>query len=155
MFQKFISADEAKISEKLKGKGDVKAVQKNDALLRELNDLENGLSTGTTERNSKRSAFSMKDLRDELNEDFEQAIKQNLESFEGKFVLYQKQLKQELSKFIRDENDRLLVAVKEGPHDRIKNEVCSPASEQSPKYSSALTVIARDLEGDGKSVRAP
>ena len=28
----------------------------------------------------------MKDLRDELNEDFELAIKQNLDSFEGKLV---------------------------------------------------------------------
>ncbi|THH29709.1 hypothetical protein EUX98_g4473 [Antrodiella citrinella] len=122
MFQKLVPPDEVKIAERIKGKGDIKTIQKNDALLRDLNDFENSLDARPTERASKRSVFSSKDLRDELQEDFDLAIVKNLETFEGKFVLYQKQLKEELSKFIRDENDRLLVAVREGPHDRIKNE---------------------------------
>ncbi|TCD69752.1 hypothetical protein EIP91_006288 [Steccherinum ochraceum] len=121
IFQKFISSDEVKIAEKIKG-NDIKSIQKNESLLRDLNDFENAIETRPGERNNKRSAFSAKDLRDELQEDFESAIVKNLENFEGKFVLYQRQLREELSKFIREENDRLLTAVKEGPHDRIKNE---------------------------------
>ena len=122
VFQKFASPEELKITDKVKGKGDIKAIQKNDALLRDLNEYENGLETRSDER-GKRSAYSMKDLRDELQEDFQLAIEKNLDTFEGKFVLYHRQLKDELSKFIADENVRLLRAVREGPHDRIRNEV--------------------------------
>lgn len=154
IFQKLIPSDEVKIAEKISGKGDIKSIQKNESLLRELNDFENAIETRPGERSNKRSAFSYKDLREELQEDFDSAIVKNLENFEGKFVLYQKQLREELSKFIRDENDRLLTAVKEGPHDRIKNEVS--VSNGTSSHGSWLILYReaypRDMEGDGEKI---
>ncbi|KAH8102306.1 hypothetical protein BXZ70DRAFT_891052, partial [Cristinia sonorae] len=117
----FMTADEKKIAEKVKGKGDIKTIQRDDSLLRDLNDLENSLDVQPNDRSSKRSAFTAWDLREELQEDFDLAIVKNMEAFQGKFVLYQKQLKEDLSRFIAEQNDRLLKKVKEGPHDRIRH----------------------------------
>ena len=59
----------------------------------------------------------------ELHEDWDAAVRSNLQTFEGKFSLQQRQLQEELSKFIRDENNRLLDDIHKGPHDSIKQDV--------------------------------
>ncbi len=51
-------------------------------------------------------------------------MQKNMETFEGKFALHQRQLQEELARFIREENNRLIDEVNKGPHDKIKNEVC-------------------------------
>lgn len=128
LFEKYVPKDEAQLAEVVKKKGDIRSIQNNEKILRELVELDNNLESNkgsaTHERGTKRDAFTLKDLREELHEDTEVAIKNNFETFRGKFELYQRQLQQELEKFIADMNNRLLIAVKEGPHDRIRNEVC-------------------------------
>ena len=71
-----------------------------------------------------RSTYTLADLREELREDSDVAIRKNFETFQGKFALQQRQLQEELTKVIREENNRLIDAVNAGPHDLIKHEVC-------------------------------
>ena len=40
-------------------------------------------------RTAKGSTFTLQDLKDELFEDWEAAVRRNMETFEGKFALYQ------------------------------------------------------------------
>ena len=71
----------------------------------------------------KSSTYTLQDLKDELHEDWESAITRNMETFEGKFALYQRQLQDELSRVMRDESSRVIDELNKGPHDKIKNQV--------------------------------
>ena len=77
----------------------------------------------------KESTFTLQDLKDELHEEWEHAIRKNMETFEGKFALYQRQLQEELSRMIREENNRIIDELNRGPHDKIKDEVTYPFNE--------------------------
>ena len=44
-----------------------------------------------------------------------------METFEGKFALYQRQLQDELSRVMRDESSRIIDELNRGPHDKIKD----------------------------------
>ena len=74
-------------------------------------------------RSVKESAFTLQDLKDELHEGCEVAVRKNMETFEGKFALYQRQLQEELSRVIREENSLIIDELNRGPHDKIKDEV--------------------------------
>lgn len=67
--------------------------------------------------------FTLQDLKDELHENWESAITKNMETFEGKFMLYQRQLQDELSRAMRDESSRIIDELNKGPHDKIKDKV--------------------------------
>ncbi|CAL1709515.1 unnamed protein product [Somion occarium] len=122
LFETFVPKELTTMKEKVKEKGDITIVLSSEAALRELNDFENSLDIQhKNDRSKKRSDFTMKDLREELRYDFETSVRKNLETFAGKFELYQRQLKDELTKTINDANNRILTAVKEGPHDKIRN----------------------------------
>lgn len=71
----------------------------------------------------KSSTLTLQDLKDELHEDWESAIARNMETFEGKFALYQRQLQDELSRVMREESNRVIDELNKGPHDKIKNKV--------------------------------
>ncbi len=76
-------------------------------------------------RTVKGSTFTLQDLKDELFEDWESAIRRNMETFEGKFALYQRQLQEELMKNMQEGTNRIIDELNRGPHDKIKNEVCT------------------------------
>ena len=46
-----------------------------------------------------------------------------METFEGKFALYQRQLQEELAKSMEENTSRIIDELNRGPHDKIKNEV--------------------------------
>lgn len=71
----------------------------------------------------KRSRYTLQELKDELHEDWESAIKKNMETFEGKFALYQRQLQDELSRVMKEESNRVIDELNKGPHDKIKDKV--------------------------------
>ncbi len=145
-FCHFTPENEIELARKVEEKGGVQAVKNNDFLLRELDDFQGGADSGmkkgassktgggsanhatktesVNERSAQRSTFTLQDLKDELHEDWDTALKENLKTFEGKFALQQRHLEQALSKFIHEENNRLIDEVNKGPHDKIKNEVC-------------------------------
>ena len=60
------------------------------------------------------------------------SVQKNWVTFEGKFQLHTRQLQDELTKTINEGNSRVIKAVKEGPHDRIKNPVCIPFDVSAP-----------------------
>ncbi|THH02037.1 hypothetical protein EW026_g779 [Hermanssonia centrifuga] len=143
-FCHFTPENEIELARKVEEKGGVQAVKNNDFLLRELDDFQGGADSGmkkgassktgggsanhatktesVNERSAQRSTFTLQDLKDELHEDWDTALKENLKTFEGKFALQQRHLEQALSKFIHEENNRLIDEVNKGPHDKIKNE---------------------------------
>lgn len=74
-------------------------------------------------RSVKEATLTLQDLKDELHEGLEAAVQKNMETFEGKFTLYQRQLQEELARFIREENNRIVDELNKGPHDKIKDDV--------------------------------
>lgn len=130
---KYIPEDEKNMASQVTQKGDLKEDQNNDAALKELVAYENTLKSSRLSNTSKGrqteqaaktvSDAALKDLKDDLRTDVDTSIQENLASFTGKFELYQRQLRDELEKFIHEESDRVIVAVTEGPHNRVKNAV--------------------------------
>ena len=76
-------------------------------------------------RTVKGSTFTLQDLKDELFEPWESAVRRNMETFEGKFALYQRQLQEELTRTMQEGTNRIIDELNRGPHDKIKNEVRS------------------------------
>ncbi|PSS05479.1 hypothetical protein PHLCEN_2v3761 [Hermanssonia centrifuga] len=125
---------ESQLARKVEEKGGVKFVENSDTMLSELANWDAGAGAGQKETNGaghaarlqgrtvKSSSLTLQDLKDELFEDWESAVQKNMETFEGKFALHQRQLQEELARFIREENNRLIDEVNKGPHDKIKNE---------------------------------
>ena len=125
IFDTLLPQDLASLKQKVKAKGDINVLMSSNTALKELNEEENKLSSHQgNERSKKRSDFTVEDLKVELRIDFDASLKVNFEAFEGKFNLYHRQLKDDLSRAIEEANDRVIDAVREGPHDKIKNEVC-------------------------------
>ena len=126
IFETLLPQDLATLKQKVKVKGDINVIKSNSAMLKELNEEENRISSNKGNEHSKRRAeFTLEDLKEELRLDFDASLKGNFEAFEGKFNLYHRQLKDDLSRAIEEANNRVITAVREGPHDKIKNEVSS------------------------------
>lgn len=145
MFEQLTPANELELARKVKEKGGAQVVRDNDTYLRELYEFETSNTDekkhtskgGSAEnevgfkpqasnpRSSARSSssYTIQDLKYDLHEDWDTAVSNNLQVFEGKFALQQRQLQEELSKFIHEDNNRILDAVSKGPHDLIKHEV--------------------------------
>ncbi|KAI0701233.1 hypothetical protein BC835DRAFT_271177 [Cytidiella melzeri] len=124
---------EVQLARKVKEKGGVKYVENSDAVLSELAGLENpgaadkiqttgGHVVKLQDRSAKESTFTLQDLKDELHEGWQAAVQKNMETFEGKFALYQRQLQEELARVIREDNNRIIDELNRGPHDKIKDE---------------------------------
>lgn len=127
IFDTLLPQDLASLKQKVKAKGDINVLMSSSTALKELNEEENKLSSHQgNERSKKRSEFTVEDLKEELRLDFDASLKGNFDAFDGKFKLYHRQLQDDLSRAIEEANNRVINAVREGPHDKIKNEVCSP-----------------------------
>lgn len=135
MFKQMVPSEERILTEKIEAKGGSHVVLENDMLLRELFDdnekkvsarsgKENpGKALPTSTRSQGQSTYGLSDLKDELHEGWETAVRKNIQSFEGKFRVEQRRLREQLERFIQDENDRLLTTITSGPHDLIKHPV--------------------------------
>ena len=138
MFKQLTPSDELALSRRIDARGGPQVVRENDLLLREFLQEDNSAeqkhiskggasndhgvkSLSSNSRASGRSSYTIHDLKEDLHEDWDTAIKNNLQTFEGKFALQQRQLQEELWKFIHEENNRVIDAVSRGPHDLIKH----------------------------------
>ena len=75
------------------------------------------------------------------------AIKKNLEVFELKFKMQQRELAEEMRRMVHHEGDRVIEAVTAGPHDRIIDPVRFALS-----FGSAyLTPIVRTFTRYGRT----
>ncbi|KAI0340329.1 hypothetical protein BDW22DRAFT_412068 [Trametopsis cervina] len=147
LFRSFKSQEELYIASKVEEKGGLQLVQENDVVLRELLELESyvelakgksfarpladgilghdsmdaeqsaKLRPEASERTTQRSALFLKDLKHNLDEDWNAAVDRNMVVFERKFTM-----QQQLASMIHKENDRVIQNLSAGPHDRIRDE---------------------------------
>lgn len=135
---------EAKVDER----GGVERVQDNDRLLQELLEYEHNIQSSRhkgivrmsssmsmlpdpndaklrpdiSERTMQNSTVFLKDLKDDLQEDWKTSVEKNMTVFQRKYDLHERQVK-ELSFVIHEENNRIIRKLSAGPHDRIYDEV--------------------------------
>ncbi|KAJ3543517.1 hypothetical protein NM688_g5844 [Phlebia brevispora] len=141
MFKEFTPQSELELARRVQEKGGLMAIKDNDAVLRELNDFATADARGFSKAGGPRaqsghggkisgkqgtesrtsSTFSLQDLKSELREDWDTAVSNNMQVFAGKFALQQRQLQEELSRIIHEEQNRLIDEVNKGPHDLIKD----------------------------------
>ncbi|KAI0960928.1 hypothetical protein AcV7_000168 [Taiwanofungus camphoratus] len=121
MFAKFMTSDEKQLASKVEEMGGIKLVLNNDTVLKELTASDPDRRRVDGPSGAKVSASALDDLKTELGEDLENAMKRNLKNFEAKFELQKKQIE----KVAREEGDRVIGAVtgfvSQGPHDKIKD----------------------------------
>ncbi len=148
VFKEFKPQDEASLAAKVDEKGGADYVQGNDMILRELLAYEDSIMLANQNATSKIEASraeqfsnteiyaklrpdmneqitrqsSLKDLKNDLGEDWKTAVDRNMQVFQRKFSFRKKQL-QELSLVIHEENDRIIQELSAGPHDTIHNKV--------------------------------
>ena len=145
LFNKFISAEERRLTYEIEANGGQSKVRKDDAVLKSLialdismtsnraaaedDDVLNGPSTrAPRDAKSPRgqsSRLTLEDLKAELKEDIDDALERNFDTFSGKFAL-------RVEQYIRAENDRVIGvvtdAIAQGPHMRVKDPVRGPLS---------------------------
>ena len=142
LFNKFVSAEERRLSASIDAKGGYAKVRQDDEALKALIALDNAAraqnnnSSGAQEEDAPRDVLREKtarnkitlaldELKVELREDVADALEKNLDAFTGKFELQVDLLQVALEKYIRAENDRVIGAVtdaiKQGPHMKIKD----------------------------------
>ena len=143
LFNKFISAEERRLTREIEANGGQSKVRKDDAVLKSLIDISmtsnraaaedddvlNGPSTraprDAKSSRGQRSRLTLEDLKAELKEDIDDALERNFDTFSGKFAL-------RVEQYIRAENDRVIGvvtdAIAQGPHMRVKDPVRSPLS---------------------------
>jgi hypothetical protein len=105
-----------------------------------------------SERTMLNSAITLKELKADLHEDWRTAVKNNMDVFQRKFSVLQKQLERDLPDFIHEESDRVIRKLRAGPHDRIYDDV-SLFINLLVAYSSLINTVANLLrsffEGSG------
>ena len=143
LFSELVSTDQQGIAELVKGDDGPEKVMADPNKLRELLKQSRSATTATTRAvdgsQHNTSSTAPKDaklledeefarLKRELSDSPEQAIQHNLDAFNRKFEMQQREFKQEMERIMHDEGTRVIVAVTEsGAHNRINDPVSPPA----------------------------
>lgn len=152
LFQQFVTPDQKKISAFVKKKGGPEACQKNMEVLRELAELEpknvavthhsgSQFSSANNSR-SNTSTTGLSALLEDLAPSIDESLQENFTVFSRKFEIQQRQLKEELTRVIQRESDRVIGALTSGPHDKILDKVstfifvCGKPSK--PNYATRM-----------------
>ena len=126
LFTEFINSQQRELAMKVEGMGGKAAALENEQAMEELMGRESELTAGDEPAFSAHSgqnrSFNLVELRQEIDGDPDKAIEQHAESFNLKFDL-QKRIVDELSRVVKRDTDRVILALKEGPHDRIVDKV--------------------------------
>ena len=147
VFQELKPQEEVFMDARIDERGGAEYVQENDAILRELLEFEYTIESARfkgrpdatsvvieqpsnaklrpdiSERTMQNAAVFLKDLKDDLQEDWKTSLERNMTVFKRKFAIHQNRLKKGLSLVIQAENNRVIEQLIAGPHDRINNEV--------------------------------
>lgn len=147
MFRDLRPQEEAFIEAKIGERGGSERVQESDRLLQELLEYEHNIQASRhkgivrmsssmsmlpdpndpklrpeiSERTMQDSTVFLKDLKDDLDEDWKTAVDKNMTVFQRKYDLHERQVK-ELSVVIHEENNRTIRELSIGPHDMINDE---------------------------------
>ncbi|KAI0666566.1 hypothetical protein C8Q78DRAFT_1107669 [Trametes maxima] len=126
-FQKATSPEQQELATLVQKKGGPTAVMGNSDVLNELLRFKPPSATNTTKRGDREGVEhgghsgldNLDALKLELFESPELAIRKNLEVFERKFKMQQRELTEEMRRVVHHEGDRVIEAVTSGPHERI------------------------------------
>ena len=121
VFERFVPEELSLFQNKVKAKANLSSLLSNGQALEELNEEENRLSLRRQDGNKVR--YTVHNLEDELKCGLDALLQRNFETFREVFEISHKQQHQELVMSIEETSTRVIAAVKEGPHDRIKNDV--------------------------------
>jgi hypothetical protein len=125
MFQKFMSPEQREVATFIESKGG-RACIDNEESLKELIEYEAKVTGNDQEDYSVHvlnDADDWKELKRELEEKPEVAIKKNSKLFKRKFEIQKKQVQEEVSKTVQREGDRIISALNAGPHEKLVDPV--------------------------------
>ena len=148
MFRELRPQEEAFMEAKIDERGGVDRVKDNDGLLQELLEYEHNINSSRhkgiirmsssmsvlpdpndpklrpdiSERTMQNSTVFLKDLKDDLKEDWKTSVEKNMTVFQRKYDLHERQVK-ELSAVIHEGNNHIICELSAGPHDGIYDKV--------------------------------
>lgn len=123
--QKFVTPEQMDVSIYIQTKG-ITSSFKDEEAVESLLEYERKVSTSQDLEKLhalKHEDTSSSELRREIAEDPEAAIKTNAEFFDRKFEIQRRQIEADIARAVRREGDRIISAVTSGPHDRIVDTV--------------------------------
>ena len=129
MFRQSVSPEQQKLSElvtQVTANGGVKALRNKDKMLLDLEETASkSSSTPSAEghRALRAKAGDVDDLKNDIFEEPSAAVEKNREVFFRKFEVQKNQIIDELNLVVKRESDRVIEAVKGGPHERIRDRV--------------------------------
>ncbi|RPD56321.1 hypothetical protein L226DRAFT_469232 [Lentinus tigrinus ALCF2SS1-7] len=119
-FEACVSPEERYLADMVRNAGGPEVVINDQAVLRKLyEDKGRPLEHRATGRHDPEDDFQQ--LQEELRVDPETAIRDNLEQFERKFRIQQRELEEEMRRMMHREGDRIIDSFTAGPHDRIRD----------------------------------
>ena len=127
-FAAAVSPEQQELAALVQKKGGPTAVMGDNDALKELmkfrpasavGQAKRGSGRDGTEHSSRQDGDDLAVVKQELFDSPELAIKKNLEAFERKFKMQQRELAEEMRRMVHHEGDRVIEAVTSGPHDRI------------------------------------
>ena len=127
-FSKVVSPEQQELAALVQKNGGPTAVMGDNEALKELLKFKPATAIGQAKRgsgrdgaehNSHQDGDDLAVVKQELFDSPELAIKKNLELFERKFKMQQRELAEEMRRMVHHEGDRVIEAFTSGPHDRI------------------------------------
>ncbi|KAI1783149.1 hypothetical protein LXA43DRAFT_904186 [Ganoderma leucocontextum] len=126
-FSKVMSPEQQELAALVQKKGGPAAVMGDNGALKELLKFRPATAIGQAKggngrdgaEHSHQDGDELAVVKQELFDSPELAIKKNLEVFERKFKMQQRELAEEMRRMVHHEGDRVIEAVTSGPHDRI------------------------------------
>ncbi|KAI1785580.1 hypothetical protein LXA43DRAFT_1037408 [Ganoderma leucocontextum] len=116
-----MSPEERELTKLVDDHGGPDAVMQNESVLRELFESRvSGAGISGPERKGRYGVVDeFSELQKELQMDVRTAVRENMEQFQAKFIIQQRELEEELRRTMHREGDRIIDAVISGPHDKI------------------------------------
>lgn len=118
LFKEFVTPQQRELAAAVEKVGG-DAVRNDEQAMETLAGVESKLTAGSESRGDKGGQFSFFEWQREINSSPDKAIQQNADFFNRKFEIQ----KQEIEEIVRRVGDRVISAVREGPHDRIVDPV--------------------------------
>ncbi|KAF9781672.1 hypothetical protein BJ322DRAFT_1161455 [Thelephora terrestris] len=120
LFEEFVTPQQKVLTAKMEAMGGYSVLEDEQAM-KELASAESALSTGSgpESRSGGGRAFNFVELQQEINADPKDAIEKNSEFFNRKFDIQKREIVDEITRAFNRGGDRVILAILEGPHDRI------------------------------------
>ena len=125
MFREFITPQQKQLTAMVQEMGGEEAVLENDQAMEQLEGVESSFSTRPIPKSRRGgdNSFDLASFRQEIEADPNEAIEKNAKSFNQKFDIQTRQIVEGVRRALDRTGDRVIEAVKAGPHDRIVDRV--------------------------------